>query len=171
MEEEYTRDEQGNNAVRSREVFITIGAVMDEDQPGRDPPTALDKGKGPLIAADDDRAKVMPPPPNPVQQPQELGTGLSNNNTANLLPLASTSAAAQVTPADRVIYDNLLVEPLTAAHIRNLTHLDEKRQQLLEEAQAIVEQGAKLDRDLVNAQKSIEKARAMEAEYKTLLQQ
>ena len=35
----------------------------------------------------------------------------------------------------------------------------------------IAEQGAKLDRDLVNAQKSIEKARAMEAEYKTPLQQ
>src|SRR3954467_11351734 len=138
---------------------------MDEDQPGRAPPMALEKGKGPLIAADDDRAKVMPPPPNPVQQPQELGTGPSNNNTANLLPPASTSAAAQVTPADRVMYGNLLVEPLIIAHIRNVTQLDEKRQ-LLEEAQAITEQGAKLDRDLVNTQKSIEKARAMEAEYK-----
>ncbi len=69
------------------------------------------------------------------------------------------------------MYDNLLVEPLTVAHIQNVTHLDKKRQQLLEEVQAIAEQGAKLDRDLVNAQKSIEKARAMEAEYKTLLQQ
>ena len=93
----------------------------------------------------------MPPPPNPVQQPQELGTGPSNNNTANLPPPASTSAAAHVTPADRVMYDNLLVEPLTVDHIRNVTQLDEKRQQLLEEAQAIAEQGAKLDRDLVNA--------------------
>src|SRR3954462_6881515 len=144
---------------------------MDEDQPGQVPPTALEKGKGPLIATDNDRAKVMPPPPNPVQQPHELGTGPSNNNTANLPPPASMSAAAQVTPADRVMYDNLLVEPLTVAHIRNVTQLDEKRQQLLEEAQAIAEQGAKLDQDLVNAQKSIEKARAMEAEYKTLLQQ
>ena len=52
-----------------------------------------------------------------------------------------------------------------------MTQLGEKRQQLLEEAQAIAEQGAKLDQDLVNTQKSIEKARAMEAEYKTLLQQ
>src|SRR5215216_715356 len=69
------------------------------------------------------------------------------------------------------MYDNLLVEPLTVDHIWNVTQLDEKRQQLLEEAQAIAEQGAKLDRDMVNAQKSIEKARAMEAEYKTLLQQ
>ena len=68
------------------------------------------------------------------------------------------------------MYDNLLVEPLTIAHIRNLTQLDEKRQQLLEEAQAIAEQGTKLGRDLVNTQKSIEKARAMEDEYKTLLQ-
>ena len=81
------------------------------------------------------------------------------------------STAAQVTPVDRVMYGNLLVKPLTVSHIRNMTQLDEKRQQLLEEAQAIAEQGAKLDRDLVNAQKSIEKARAMEAEYKTLLQQ
>src|SRR3954463_13423564 len=113
----------------------------------------------------------MPPPPNTVQQPQELGTGPSNNNTANLPPPASTSAAAQVTPADRVMYNNLLVEPLAVAHIRNVAQLDEKRQHLLEEAQAIAEQGAKLDRDLVNAHKSIEKARAMEAEYKTLLQQ
>src|SRR3954467_341040 len=144
---------------------------MDEDQPGRAPPMALEKGKGPLIAADNDRTKDMPPPRNPVQQPQELGTGPSNNNTTNLLPPASTSAAAQVTSADRVMYDNLLVEPLTVAHIRNVTQLDEKRQQLLEEAQAIAEQGARLDRDLVNAQKSIEKVRAMEAEYKTLLQQ
>src|SRR3954468_17389233 len=103
----------------------------------------------------------MPPPPNPVQQPQELGTGPSNNNTANLPPLASTSAAAQVTPADRVMYDNL-VEPLIIDHIRNVTQLDEKRQQLLEEAHAITEQGANLDRDLVNAHKSIENARAME---------
>src|SRR4051812_10703372 len=166
MDEEYSRDEQANNAVTSRGVFVTIGTTMDEDQPA----TALEKGKGPLIAADDDRAKVMPPPPNPVQQPRELGTGPSNNNTANLSPPASTSAAAQVTLADRVMYGNLLVEPLTVAHIRNVTQLDEKRQQLLEEAQAIAEQGAKLDRDLVNAQKSIEKARAMEAEYKTLLQ-
>src|SRR3954463_5655918 len=107
---------------------------MDEDQPGRAPPTTLDKGKGPLIAADDDRAKVMPPPPNPVQQPQELGTGPSNNNTANLPPPTSTSAAAQVTRANRVMYDNLLVEPLTIAHIRNVTQLDKKRQELLEEA-------------------------------------
>src|SRR3954466_5994571 len=113
----------------------------------------------------------MPPPPNPAQQPQELGTGPRNNNTANLPPPASTSAAAHVTPADRVMYGNLLVEPLTVDHIRNVTQLDKKRQQLLEEAQAIAEQGAKLDRDLVNAQKSIEKARAMEAKYKTLLQQ
>src|SRR3954471_22326453 len=169
MEEEYTRDEQANNVVMSREVFVTIGKAMDEDQPGRAPPTALGKGKGPLIAADDDRAKVMPPPPNPVQQPHELGTGPSNNDTANLPSAASTSAAAQVTPAGRVMYDNLIIEPLTVAHIRNMTQLDEKRQQLLEEAQAIAEQGAKLDRDLVNMQKSIEKARAMEAEYKTLL--
>src|SRR4051812_11995677 len=171
MEEEYTRDEQANNAVTSREVFVTIGTAMDEDQPGRAPPTAPEKGKGPLIAADDDRAKVMPPPPNPVQQPQELDTSPSNNNTANLPPPASTSVAAQGTPADRVMYSNLLVEPLTVAHIRNMTQLDEKHQQLLEEAQAIAEQGAKLDRDLVNTQKSIEKARAMEAEYKTMLQQ
>src|SRR4051812_21118920 len=93
----------------------------------------------------------MPPPPNLVQQPQELGTGPSNN-TANLPPPVSTSAVAHVTPAIRVMYDNLLVEPLSVDHIRNMTQLDEKRQQLLEEAQAIAEQGAKLDRDLVNAQ-------------------
>src|SRR3954470_16003630 len=145
MEEEYTRDEQANNVVTSREVFVTIGTAMDEDQPGKAPPTALEKGKGTLIAADNDRAKVMPPPPNPVQQPQELGTGPSNNNTANLPPPASTSTASHVTPADRVMYGNLLVEPLTVDHIRNVTPLDEKRQQLLEEAQAIAEQGAKLD--------------------------
>src|SRR4051812_37409969 len=69
------------------------------------------------------------------------------------------------------MYGNLLVEPMTVAHIRSIVQLDEKCQKLLEEAQAITEQGAKLDRDLANAQKSIEKARAMEAEYKTLLQQ
>src|SRR4051812_2835655 len=171
MEEEYSRNEQANNVVTSRGVFITIGTTMDEDQPGRALPTALEKGKGPLIADDDDRAKVMPPPPNPVQQPQVLGIGPRNNNTANLPPPASTSAAAHVTPANRVMYGNLLVEPLIVDHIRNVTQLDEKLQQLLEEAQAIAEQGAKLDRDLVNMQKSIEKARAMEAEYKTLLQQ
>src|SRR3954470_6215658 len=108
MEEEYTRDEQANNVVTSREVFVTIRTAMDEDQPGRAPPTVLEKGKGPLIAADDDRAKVMPPPPNPVQQPQEVGTVPSNNNTANLPPPASMSAASQVTPADRVMYGNLL---------------------------------------------------------------
>ena len=117
MEEQYSRDEQANNIVMSRGVFVTIGTAMDEDQPGQAPPTALEKGKGPLIAADDDRAKVMPPPPNPVQQPQELGTGPSNNSNANFPPLASTSVAAQVTPADRVMYGNLLVEPLTVAHI------------------------------------------------------
>src|SRR3954464_10059943 len=113
MEEEYTRHKQANNAVTSREVFVTIGTVMDEDQPGRAPPTALDKGKGPPVAADNDRAKVMPPPPNLVQQPQELGTGPSNNNTANLSPLASTSADAQIPPDDRVMYGNLLVETMT----------------------------------------------------------
>lgn len=169
MEEKYMRDEQANNVVTSREVFVTIGTAMDEDQPGRDLPTSLDKGKGPPVAADNDRAKAMPSPPSLVQEPQELDTGPSNKNTANLPPPTSTSAAAQVTPADRVMYGNLLIEPLTVAHIRNMTHLDEKRQQLLEEAQAIAEQGAKLDRDLVNTQKSIEKAREMEAEYKTLL--
>ena len=69
MEEEYTRDEQANKAIAYREVFVTIGTAVDEDQPGRAPLTALDKGKGPLIAADDDHARVMPPPPKPVQQP------------------------------------------------------------------------------------------------------
>src|SRR3954468_21144638 len=69
------------------------------------------------------------------------------------------------------MYENLLVEPMTVAHIRNVVQLDVKRQQLLEEAQAIAEQGAKLDRDMANAQKSIEKAKAMEAEYKSLPQQ
>src|SRR3954465_10466229 len=123
MEEEYTRDEQANNFVTSRGVFVTIGTMMDEDQPRRDPSTALEKGKGPLIATDDDRAKVKPPPPNPVQQPHELGTGPSNNNTANLPPPASTSAAGQVTPTDRVMYGNLLVEQLTVAHVRNMTQL------------------------------------------------
>ena len=137
MEEDYKCDEQANNTITSQEVFVAIGTTMDEDQPGQVPPTALDKGKGPLVAADKDRAKVMPPPPNLVQQPQELGTGPSNNNTANSPPPASTSTAAQVTPADRVMYGNLLVEPLTVDHIRNVTQLDEKRQQLLEEAQAI----------------------------------
>ena len=34
MEEEYSRDEQANNTVMSRGVFVTIGTVMDEDQPG-----------------------------------------------------------------------------------------------------------------------------------------
>ena len=70
MEEEYTRDEQANNAVTYREVFVTIGTAMDEDQTKRAPPTALDKGKGPPLSADNDRANDMPPPPNPVQQPQ-----------------------------------------------------------------------------------------------------
>src|SRR4051812_21549715 len=111
----------------------------------------------------------MPPPPNPVQQPQELGTGPTNNNTANPLPPASTPAAAQITPYDRVMYGSILVEPMTMAHICNVVQLDGKRQQLLEEAQAIAEQGAKLYRDLANAHMSIEKYRAMEAEYKTLL--
>src|SRR4051812_14996354 len=148
-----------------------LGQRWMKTSPGKAPPTTLDKGKGPLISTDDAREKFMPPPPNPVQQPQEVGTGPSNNNTANLPPPASTSAAAHVSPADRVMYGNLLVEPLTVDHIRNVTQLDEKRQQLLEEAKSIAEQGAKLDRDLVNAQKSIENARAMEAEYKTLLQQ
>src|SRR4051812_22844632 len=142
---------------------------MDEDQPERASPTALDKGKGSLVAADNDRAKVMPPPPNLVQQPQELNDGPSNNNIANPPPLASTSTATHITPAYRVMYGNMLVEPMTVAHIRNVVQLDEKHQQLLEEAHAIVEQGAKLDRDLANAQKSIEKARVMEAEYKTPL--
>src|SRR4051812_38929939 len=109
----------------SREVFVAIGTTMDEDQPGRAPPTAPDKGKGPPIAADNDRAKVMPPLPNPVQQPQELGFGPSNNNPANPPPPASTSAAAQVTPTDRVMYGDLLVEPMTVAHIRNVVQLDE----------------------------------------------
>src|SRR4051812_31755097 len=130
MEEEYSRDEQANNTVMSRGVFVTIGTAMDEHQPGQAPPTAPDKGKGPLIAANNARAKVMPPPPNPVQHPQELGTGPSNNNTANLPPPASTLGATHVTPADRVMYGNLLVEPLTFDHIRNVS--DEKRQQLLE---------------------------------------
>src|SRR4051812_9572627 len=67
--EEYLRDEQANNAVMSRGVFVTIGTAMDKDQPGRAPPMVLEKGKGPLIAADDDCAKVMPPSPNPMQQP------------------------------------------------------------------------------------------------------
>src|SRR3954462_13487612 len=115
----------------SRGVFVTIETAMDEDQPGQAPPTALDKGNGPLIAADNDRARVMPPLPKPVQQPQELGTGPSNNNTANLTPPASTSAAAHVTPADRGMYGNLLGEPLTVDYILNVTQLDEKRQQLL----------------------------------------
>src|SRR3954471_18184388 len=59
MEEEYSRDEQANNTVTSRGVFFTFGTAMDEDQPGRAPPMALEKGKGPLIATDDDRVKVM----------------------------------------------------------------------------------------------------------------
>ena len=67
MEEDYKHDEQSNNTVTSREVFVAIGTEMDEDQPGRAPPTMMDKGKGPPVAADNDRAKVMPPPPNPVQ--------------------------------------------------------------------------------------------------------
>src|SRR3954465_3937351 len=50
MEEDYKRDEKAKNDVTSREVFITIGMAMDEDQPGRAPPTVLEKGKGPLIA-------------------------------------------------------------------------------------------------------------------------
>src|SRR3954467_1845767 len=71
MEEEYSRDEQANNTVASRGLFVTIGPAMDEDQPGQAPPTALENGKGPLIAADDDRAKDMPPPPNPVHRPEK----------------------------------------------------------------------------------------------------
>ena len=34
MEEEYSRDEQANNTVMFRGVFVTIGTAMDEDQPG-----------------------------------------------------------------------------------------------------------------------------------------
>ena len=83
MEEDYKRDEQANNVVTSREVFVSIGSVMEEHQPRQAPPKALDKGKAPPVAADNDHAKAMPPPPNPVQQLQELGTGPSNNNTAN----------------------------------------------------------------------------------------
>src|SRR3954462_3666797 len=107
MEEDYKRDEQAKNTLTSRDVFIAIGTSMDEYQPRRASPTVLDKGKGPPVATDNDRAKVMPPPPNPVQQPQELGTDPSNNNTANPPPPTSTSAASQVTPADRVMCENL----------------------------------------------------------------
>src|SRR4051812_28849076 len=35
MEEEYSRDEQVNNTVMSRGVFVTIGTAMDEDHPGQ----------------------------------------------------------------------------------------------------------------------------------------
>src|SRR4051812_50151012 len=108
---------------------------MDEDQPRQAPSTALDKGKGPLVAADDARAKVMPPPPNPVQQPQELGTGPSNNNTANLPPPASMLAAAHVTPADRVMYGNLLVGQLPAVKFGNFLNLKENAHRLLRERQ------------------------------------
>src|SRR4051812_9136642 len=105
MEEDIKREEHADKVITYREAFVAMGSVMEEDQPGQAPPKALEKGKGPPDAADNDRTKAMTPLPNPVQQQQELN-----------------AAAAKITPADRVMYGNLLVEPMTMDHIWNVVH-------------------------------------------------
>ena len=49
MEEEYSRDEQANNTVMSRGVFVTIGTAMDEDQPGKLHLRCWIRGRGHLL--------------------------------------------------------------------------------------------------------------------------
>src|SRR4051812_29997302 len=69
MDEEINREEQSDKAVTSRQVFVAIGIVMEEDQTGQAPPRPRDNRKGPAVDAKNDHAKAMPPLANPAQQP------------------------------------------------------------------------------------------------------
>ena len=63
------------------------------------------------------------------------------------------------------------MEPITLEHIRNVTELDEKRRNLLEEAKHITMLQEKLDRQMAEADKHLAGAKELATEYKKLIAQ
>ena len=74
----------------------------------------------PTSMAEQNAAGAMPPPSAvlPMSQPQ------------NIPPSALTAQDPYTTPADKMIYGELLTEPITFDRIKDVSELDDKRKKL-----------------------------------------
>ena len=59
------------------------------------------------------------------------------------------------------------MEPITLDHIRNVTELDNKRRNLLEEAKHLTMLQEKLDQQMAEADKNLAGAKDLATEYKS----
>lgn len=73
-----------------------------------------------------------------------------------------------VTPADKIYYGETLTTPVTLDRIKDVTALDNKRQELLEEAKFLSEYHKKLDRDIAEAENKMADAKRLATEYQKL---
>jgi hypothetical protein len=73
------------------------------------------------------------------------------------------------TPMDKVVYGTL-GDPITPNYVRDVNDLEQKRQEILEEAKRVEKMGEKLHGDIAKAQDTLKRARNMEEKYATLIQ-
>jgi hypothetical protein len=73
------------------------------------------------------------------------------------------------TPLDKIVYGTL-GDPITHNYVRDVNDLEQKKQEILEEAKRVEKMGKKLHGDIVKAQDTLKHARNMEEKYATLIQ-
>jgi hypothetical protein len=74
-----------------------------------------------------------------------------------------------MTLMDKVVYGTL-GDPITPDYVRDVNDLEQKRRAILKEAKRVEKMGKKLDGDIAKAQDMLKRARNMEENYATLIQ-
>ena len=117
---------------------------------------------------------MIPPSSTPSQQqqiqPPEQAAPANAATAPPEVPAPSSNVRDPfVTPENIAIYGETLVQPITVETIKDLNQLNEKRKQLLQEAEYAVKTQAKLDQQLAEVKKTMEEANNLKTEYKRMI--
>jgi hypothetical protein len=70
---------------------------------------------------------------------------------------------------DKIVYGTL-GDPITPDYVKDVNDLEKKRREILKEAKRVEKMGEKMDDDIAKAQDTLKRARNMEENYVTLIQ-
>jgi hypothetical protein len=114
-------------------------------------------------------AHDIPPPPAaaPSEELPEIHDG--PRSAQPTLPSTTHLAEDFVSPIDKIMYDNTLTYQITIEHLKYISDLEKKRQEILKEAKYIKQMNEKLDKDVLKAQYTFKHAQETEEEYINLI--
>ena len=83
--------------------------------------------------------------------------------------LANNARDTFVTPENVGNYGETLAQPITADTIKDINELNEKRKQLLEEAEYAVKTQARLEQQMADVKKTMDEANKLKTEYERMI--